>query len=154
MQHTWIFQLKEALTDSQRELVEADLMVLMREWKAHGSAVPGESTVYYNRFVMVQAEPGATTGCSIDSMNRGVESVLSTHGAAVLPHNFVFYRKGDEQLDYMDFREVQGAIQSGDLHPATTVYDSTLGQANDPERWEIKLADCWLSRYLPETTKS
>jgi len=154
MQHTWIFQLKETLTDTQKESLEADLAVLMREWKAHGTPVPGKSEVYYNRFVMVQAEPGATSGCSIDSMTHGVEAALKSQKAELLPNNFVFFRNAEGKLDYLDFREVQGAIQSGDLQPSTTIYDTTLGQASDPNRWEVKLADSWLSRYLPATSNS
>ena len=127
-----------------------DLVVLMQEWKAHGAPVPGEAEIHYDRFILVKAVPGTASGCSIDSMNHGVDEILAKNGAELLPNNYIFFRNDRGILDYVDFREVRGAIANGDLKPETTVYDSTMGQSNDPNRWEVRLEDSWLSRFLPK----
>ena len=154
MQHNWIFQLKDQITKTQREQMLKDLVVLMREWKAHGAPVPGEAEIHYDRFIVVKAIPGNTTGCSIDSMNHGVDQILTKNGAELLPNNYVFFRNEEGALDYIDFREIKPAIQAGDMGPETTIYDNTMGQENDLNRWEVRLVDSWLSRFLPKATKA
>lgn len=154
MQHNWIFQLKDQLSRSQRDQMIKDLVVLMEEWKSHGAPVPGVAEVRYDRFIVVKATPGKNSGCSIDSMNHGVDEILARNGAELLPSNYIFFRNSEGVLDYIDFREVKGAIEAGQLGPNTTIYDSTLGQANDIDRWEVRLADSWLARFLPKVSQS
>ncbi len=154
MQHNWIFQLKDHLSRSQKRQMIKDLVVLMEEWKSHGAPVPGVAEIRYDRFIVVKATPGANSGCSIDSMNHGVDNILTKNGAELLPNNFIYFRNSEGVLDYIDFRDVKGAIEAGQLKPETTIYDSTLGQANDLNLWEIRLMDSWLARFLPKVSQS
>ncbi len=154
MQHNWIFQLKTHLSRSQRAQLLRDLVVLMEEWESHGAPVPGVAEIRYDRFILVKARPGTTSGCSIDSMSQGVDKILTKNGAELLPNNFIYFRNSEGVLDYIDFRDVRGAIESGDLHPESTVYDSTFGQTNDLSRWEVSLKNCWLARFLPKVSQS
>lgn len=154
MQHVWIFQLKNGLAQAAVEAINRDLQVLMAEWKAHGTPVPGQASVRHDRFIVVQATPGATSGCSIDSMTHGVEAILEKQKVEVLPPNFIYFRNAANQLDYVDFREIKSLIESGDLLPNSVIYDSSMGQSNDLSKWEVKLSDSWLSRYLPASSKA
>lgn len=149
MQHIWIFQLKNALSAAEQAPLQQSLDQLTADWKAHGAPVPGQAEIRYDRFVIVQAAPGSTSGCSIDSMTRGVEALLAQRQAEVLSPNYIFYRNAEGALAQVDFREVAAAIAAGTLTADTVIYDSTLGQSHDLSRWEVKLSDSWLSRYLP-----
>lgn len=111
--------------------------------------VPGAHDVKYDRFIVVQAEPGSTSGCSIDSMNHGVDAILAKFGLEALPHNHIFYWNAAGELEQVDFREVKAAIEAGKMGPDTVVFDSSLGQEDDLKRWEVKLADSWMARFLP-----
>ncbi len=126
----------------------------MVEWKSHGAPVPGEAEIKYDRFIVIRATPGTTSGCSIDSMNHGVDEILAKNGGELLANNFIYYRNDAGALDYVDFREVKASIESGAMHAGTIIFDSTLGQANDLERWEVKLADSWLARFMPKASKA
>lgn len=150
MQHTWIFQLGAPLHPAQATQITQGLNALVAEWKAHGTPVPGHGEVRYDRFVVVQATPGSTSGCSIDSMTRGVETLLQAAGTEVLAPNFVFFREADGSLAFLDFREIAAGIAAGRLHADTTIYDGTMGQTNDLSKWEVALKDSWLARYLPQ----
>ena len=148
MQHTWIFQLAEDIPADQQAPLQASLVRLTADWKAHGAPVPGEADIRHDRFVVVQAEPGSTSGCSIDAMTHGVEDLLSQAQLRLLPPNYIFFRHDDGTLDHLDFRDMPEAIRDGRLHAGTIVYDSSLNQTNDLKRWEVKLQDSWLARDL------
>ena len=149
MQHNWIFQLSKSLAPEQRKPLQASLANLVAEWKSHGAMVPGAYDIKYDQFIVIQAEPGSTSGCSIDSMNHGVDAILAEFGLETLPHNFIFYRNAEGQLEKVDFRELKAAVAAGKMGPDTTVYDSSLGQTDDITRWEVKMADSWMARFLP-----
>jgi hypothetical protein len=148
MQNIWIFQLTQVLEPSSEANLKRGLDQLMVDWKAHGTPVPGTYEIRYHRFVIVQSAPGATSGCSIDSMTHGVEDLLSTAGVKPLPHNNILYRNAAGEIELVDFREVGAAISAGKLGPDTIVFDMSLGQTQDLNRFEVRLADSWLKRYL------
>lgn len=148
MQNIWIFQLTQALDATAEQNLQNGLDQLMVGWKAHGTPVPGTSEIRYHRFVIVNAAPGATSGCSIDSMTHGVEDLLAAAGVKPLPHNNILYRNESGEIAMVDFREVAAAIAEGKLGPDTVIFDMSLGQTQDISRFEVRLADSWLKRYL------
>lgn len=149
MQHNWIFQLKASATEEQQSQIQGHLDALMASWKAHGTPVPGQAEIRHDRFIVVQATPGATSGCSIDSMTHGVEDILRAAGLELLPHGNILYRAADGSIADLNFREVGAAVREGHLQPDTLIFDATLGQVNDLSRFEVLLKDSWMSRYLP-----
>ncbi|MEM1000568.1 MAG: hypothetical protein AAGN35_26175 [Bacteroidota bacterium] len=148
MQHIWIFQLAEALDAERENAVLAQLNRLTEDWKAHGAPVPGRAAIRHHRFVIVQAMPGATSGCSIDSMTHGVEGIIASAGVKILPNNIIQYRTVAGDVAQIDFREVSAAVQSGEMGPDTLIFDATMGQTQDLERFEVGMKDSWLKRYL------
>ena len=151
MQNTWIFQLRHPISAAHRSNLLTALSALMADWKAHGTPVPGQAKVVRDRFIVVQAQPGSTSGCSIDSMTQGIDSILDAMGMALLPPNEVFYLNPEGDLAHIDFRKVKEALAEGRMHADTVVFDSTMGQSNDLNRWEMPLRETWLARFLPET---
>jgi hypothetical protein len=150
MRHVWIFQLASAPTDSQKSLILPQLEAFVAVWKAHGAPVPGEVSLRHERFVVVQAEPGHASGCSIDSMNKGVNDILANAGIEVLGPERVFFREVDGNIAHIDFKEAKSAILAGRLSADSTVFDSTLGNTNELNRWETTLDQTWLGRFLPQ----
>lgn len=150
MQHTWIFQLETPLNNEQTGQIQTGLNQLMESWKSHGAPVPGQAEIRHQQFVLVQAEPGANSGCSIDSMTHGVEGILGTAGVAILPNNFITFRNAVGEVDKVDFREVKSAIADGVLSPETTIFDASL-QEGSLDGFEKKLSESWLARFLPRT---
>lgn len=149
MRHVWIFQLATSPDSGQSATLTSGLDHLMQTWKAHGSPVPGTYQIRYDRFLIVQAEPGHASGCSIDSMNRSVAELLSNAQLQVLGADRVLYRGADGGIQDIDFKEVRAAIQDGRLHADTTVFDSTLSNSNDLSKWEVPLSQTWMARFLP-----
>ncbi len=150
MRHVWIFQLASAPTESQKASILPQLEAFVAVWKAHGAPVPGEVSLRHERFVVVQAEPGHASGCSIDSMNKGVHEILTAAGIEILGPERVFFREIDGSIAHIDFKEAKPAILSGRLGANSVVFDSTLGNSNDLGRWETTLDQTWLGRFLPQ----
>ena len=98
MRHVWIFQLASAPTESQKASILPQLEAFVAIWKAHGAPVPGEVSLRHERFVVVQAEPGHASGCSIDSMNKGVHEILTAAGIEILGPERVFFREIDGSI--------------------------------------------------------
>lgn len=154
MQHIWIFQLEAQLESAQEATVLEGLQRLVESWKAHGAPVPGQAEIRYSRFVQVQATPGTTSGCSIDSMTKGVRSLLEEHGLTLLEPNFVFYRDAEGGLVYEDFQGLSKKVREGVLGPDTVIFDTTMNQSSDLSKWEVPLKASWLKRFLPKAQQA
>lgn len=149
MQHTWIFQLEKPFTAAQQPALAQGLNEFLQRWKAHGHPVKGAAELRHQRFFILQAEEGTTSGCSIDSMTREMEQILSAQGLALLEPAFILYRQADGGMGQVHFRDVRTAIASGQLTADTVVYDTSMGQSSDLARFEVPLSQSWLGRHLP-----
>lgn len=150
MQHTWVFQLSRSLTDADKPHLQAELDAFLVQWKSHGSPVPGTAEILFNRFIVIQAVPGTTSGCSIDAMTKGVEQILAGIQVQILGADTVFYLDEAGQLQHLNFRELDAACREGRLKADSVVFDSSLGQKGDIRLWQVKLRDTWMARYLPK----
>lgn len=148
MQSTWIFQLENPLDAGRVEGVKNAVNQFLAEWNAHGTPVPGKVDLPYNRFITIEAQPGATSGCSIDKMNRTIRDIVSQTGNNVLDPQFVFYQNEGQNIKHVDFREIDAAVKAGELTPETTIFDNSMDQSSDLGKWEVKLKDSWVNRYL------
>lgn len=150
MQHIWIFQLATAPSAAAKSSILDELSSFVAVWKAHGAPVPGAVELRHDRFVIVQATPGHASGCSIDSMTKGVTDILRQHGLQVLGAERVLFRDADGSIADMDFKDARAHVASGRIHADTIVFDSTMGQSNDLNLWEVPMHKTWLGRFLPQ----
>lgn len=148
MQHTWIFQLSADLSPEQENAVNAGVKLFLGNWKSHGHPVTGTGGVKHHRFIILQAEEGSTSGCSIDSMTREMEQILSALKLQLLDSAHILYRRPDESLGQIHFREVKTAIENGILSPETIIFDISMGQTSDLNRFELPLSQSWMGKYL------
>lgn len=148
MQHTWIFQLSRSLSEAEKARLTQDLDRFLAQWKSHGAPVPGTAEMPYNHFIIVQAVPGTTSGCSIDAMTKGIEGIISRTSVELLGPERVFFREKDGSIAHLDFRDIKGAVQAGRLRAQTTVFDASLGQSSDLRRWEVPLSATWMGRFV------
>jgi hypothetical protein len=150
MRSNWIFQSANKLTPSQQDSIRKSIDAFLEKWNAHGTPVPGTGEIKHDRFILLQAEAGSTSGCSIDSMTREISSLLSREGILRTESGMIFYHAGNGEISAVDFREVENLIASGEIGPETVIFDNTMGQSDDLSKWEVPLKETWLARYLPE----
>lgn len=149
-QYTWFFSLEHPVAEAQQAALQADFDRFTAQWKTHGQPVEGLIGLRHGQFVVVQANPGQArpSGCSIDSLKRGVEQILGQHQLTWLDPAWVFYRAADGQIKRVLFRQIPALIASGELTGDSLVFDHSLNQSDDLSRWEVPLRDTWLRRYL------
>ncbi|MEL6132300.1 MAG: hypothetical protein AAFR59_02930 [Bacteroidota bacterium] len=149
-QYTWIFSLRAPLNPDAKAELQKDLDTFTGQWKSHGTPVEGLIQVKRDQFIIVQADPSVSrpSGCSIDSLRRGVDQILKHHGLEVLTPASVGYEGGGGEVTFVDFREIPQYVKEGKLHAQTRVFDNTLSQSDDLALWEQPLEATWLKRYL------
>jgi len=149
MQHTWVFQLAKEIAGQEADRLMQRMDAFLSQWKAHGTPVPGTAEIQFQRFLVVQALPGSTSGCSIDAMTREVHQILGEMGVEIWGPETVFFLEENGQLGWVDFRNLESICQSGQLHAESIVFDSSLGQQGDIRLWKVPLKSTWMNRFLP-----
>ncbi len=149
--NTWFFSIKTPLNPAQESALQTDFDRFTASWKSHGADVSGGVSVKYHRFVIVQSDPreDRPSGCSIDSMRKTVEGILAHHQIECVDAGHVFFRDGAGQIAFVNFRELPQCVADGTLTAGTLIFDHTLSQTDDLNRWEVPLVETWVKRYLP-----
>jgi hypothetical protein len=149
--YTWFYTLPQSLTAAQQKSLEAAFQVFLDSWKTHGKPVQARIEVRHGRFVLIQSDPSDSrpSGCSIDSMRRTVEQILTQHELSWLDNAYVHFKDENGAIRSLHFRELPALAQAGHLQPDTLVFDHTLSQTDDLSKWEVPLEQTWLKRYLP-----
>ncbi|MEO0898187.1 MAG: hypothetical protein AAFY71_17380 [Bacteroidota bacterium] len=149
-EYTWFFSLKNELKLEQKEALEKDFATFTAQWQTHGTPVDGLVSIKYDRFIIAQASPTVArpSGCSIDSLKRGITQILQHHQLKTLDNGYVFYRNEEGQIDEVHFRELPQYVDGGRLTASTIVLDHSLSQTDDLGKWEMPLQATWLKRFL------
>ena len=150
-EYTWFYSLKEMPDAAAAARMQAGFDAFLANWKSHGTPVDGLIRFVYNRFIIIQSDPGQgrPSGCSIDSLRRGVEQVLSDCGVEWLDASHIFYRDAQGEIRYAHFSQIKSLVAEGGLHEGAIVFDHSLGQSDDLDQWEKPMAQTWMRRHLP-----
>lgn len=149
--YTWFYSLPNSLTESQEQALKVDFETFLHQWKSHGTPVEGMIQLKHRQFVIIQSNPADSrpSGCSIDSLKRAIEQILSRHGLQWVDASNVFYIDKTGEIQRVNFRELPQLIEAKTIGPDTIVLDHTLSQSDDLSLWERPLSQTWMKRYLP-----
>jgi hypothetical protein len=149
-QYTWFYSLKDELSPEKEAELQQEFKTFTDQWETHGKSVDGLIQIKYGRFVIAQASPedARPSGCSIDSLRRGIDQILSTRGYKTLDNGYVFFKDETGEIQEVHFRELPQYIDGGRLKAETPVLDHSLSQSDDLSLWERPLQATWLKRYL------
>lgn len=153
--NTWIFSLAQAVNDSVASDLSQDFGAFQAQWKSHGTPVSGLIALHHQRFVVIQskADESRPSGCSIDSLRRGVTAILQQHRLEWLEGGEVFYRDVAGDIKMVHFQQIETLIEEGILLPETIVFDHSLSNSDDLGLWEVPLNQTWMKRFLPSASK-
>lgn len=148
--YTWIYSLTDEISSEKVATLRNDFDQFTQEWKSHGTPVDGLIRIFYNRFVVIQSDPGVNrpSGCSIDSLKKAIGQILTQHELKWLDAAYVFFRNSEGNIQHTHFQQIPTKVASGDLLASTTVFDHSLSQSDDMSKWEVPMEDTWLRRYL------
>lgn len=148
--YTWFFSLKDELDPNTFQALKQDFDRFTAQWKTHGKPVDGLIQIRHKRFVIAQSNPGddRPSGCSIDSLRRGIEEILQKHQLKTFDNGYVFFVGEEGDIQEVHFRELPDYVKGGRLSAHTMILDHTLSQTDDLNKWEAPLQSTWLKRYL------
>lgn len=153
--YTWIFSLLSPVSEPVAASLRTAFEAFQGQWKSHGTPVSGMIQLHHNQFVVVQAnnDEGRPSGCSIDSLRRGVTAILAQQQLAWADGCEIFYRQPNGSIAIAHFHQIPALVENGSLGPDSIVFDHTLGDSDDLTRWELPMNQTWMKRYLVSASK-
>lgn len=153
--YTWIFSLLSPVSESVAASLRLAFDAFQGQWKSHGTPVSGMIQLHHSQFVTVQAkdDEDRPSGCSIDSLRRGVTAILAQHELAWADGGEIFYRKADGSIAMAHFHQLPNLVENGTLGPDSIVFDNSLSDSDDLSRWELPMNQTWMKRYLVSASK-
>lgn len=152
--YTWFFTLTNELDTAAESALAANFARFAAQWQSHGTPVEGLIRIRHGRFVIAQANPADNrpSGCSIDSLKRGITQILQQHQLSTLDNAYISYQTPTGAVAIAHFQQIPALVAAGTLGADTLVFDHTLSQSDDLQKWEVLLKDSWLARFLPKQT--
>ena len=147
----WVFALKNEAGAADGEALKNGLAELVGSWKSHGDEVSGAFGILYERFIIVASDPSTmVSGCSIDSIFRGVKQAVENAKLELADSSNIFFREGDavRESARAEFREL---VASGKVSAETIVFDNTIENIGQwrAGKWELPLRSSWHARAFP-----
>lgn len=149
MQNIWLFSFLNFVDADATQRLATKLKAMLEGWNAHGTPVQSKVYFRYGHFLFIEAITDVS-GCSIDWLHRGLLELFESEGLTLADSSRIFFWNAQEEIDSIDFRELEAALVNGKLQAGTRVFDPQAVQQGDFDRWEARLADTWMARYLPE----
>ena len=142
----WVYGADRPLDAKATELLLEETDRFLRGWKAHGVDLYSARDWSDGRFltVAVDREREGASGCSIDALFRVFQALQPALGTTLLGGGRVFYRDAAGIVRGVDRPAFARLRESGAVHDATPVFDTTLTDAAGWRRgFERPLAESW-----------
>jgi hypothetical protein len=148
----WIFASDRPLMgDDARTLLRA-VDAFLEQWKAHGAPLRCAREWTEDRFLAIGVDPSVeqASGCSIDGLFRGLQSLERTLATRLVAGGRVFYRDAKGQPQLATRAELPALATSGALSEDTPVFDTSITDAGAyRERFVRPARDTWVASLLP-----
>lgn len=145
----WVFAFNRPLDSGDQEKLERELAGFLPSWNSHQAPVQGAFSVLHDRFAIVAGHcADGLSGCSMDSCVSNFKTLKARHGLDGLDRSLVFYRDREGRVQSCSRITFQQRLDSGEVQPDCTVFDTTLqqlGQLRDGA-FELSFERAWHSR--------
>lgn len=146
----WIHQAGRELTLEQVETISENLNVFCSQWAAHGAGLQASFAVENNRFVILAVNEGiaSASGCSIDSSTHELKLIGQKLSVDFFDRTKIAFIEKGAIVDF-SLSDLKKLFAEGGLNENSVTFNTlvtTLGEWR--EQWQVKVADCWLKRYI------
>jgi hypothetical protein len=147
----WVFASDRPLRgkDSATLLTEVDRF--LAQWKAHGAPLRCGRDWMQDRFLAIGVDPTVeqASGCSIDGLFRGLQSLERELNTRLVAGGRVFYRDASGQAQTTRRADIVALSARAELTGDTMVFDTSVTTAVDwRERFERPARDTWVASLL------
>lgn len=148
----WVFASDRPLkgADATKLLTEVDHF--LAQWNAHGHPLRCAREWRDDHFLAIGVDPTAeqASGCSIDGLFRGLQTLERVLNTRLVAGGRVFYRDASGAARLVPRPEIATLASKGALTTATPVFDLSITAAADyRERFESPAGQTWVSALLP-----
>ena len=149
----WVFASDRPLSGNDSELLLGEVDRFLAQWKAHGHPLRCAREWREDRFLAIGVDPTAeqASGCSIDGLFRGLQTLEKALNTRLVAGGRVFYRDASGAAQVVARPEIAALASKGALTPKTPVFDLSITAAADYRaRFESPAGDTWVSALLPD----
>jgi hypothetical protein len=147
----WIFASDRPLKGDDASVLLDEVDRFLGQWKAHGAPLRSAREWRDNRFLVIGVDPTAeqASGCSIDGLFRGLQSLERALATGLVAGGRVFYRdaSGNPQLALR--ADVPALFAKGIVTQDTPVFDTSITDAAAwRERFVQPAGRTWVASLL------
>ena len=142
----WVFASDRALRGSEAESLLKEVDAFLAQWKAHGHPLTCAREWRDDRFLAIGVDPTAeqASGCSIDGLFRGLQSLERSLNTRLVAGGRVFYRDASGAPQVASRTEVPSKVSA-----STPVFDTSITAMSDyRSRFESPARESWVSSLL------
>jgi len=144
----WVFASDRPLVGDDANALLSEVDRFLEQWKAHGVALRCAREWRENRFLVIGVDPTAeqASGCSIDGLFRGLQSLEHALTTALVAGGRVFYRDAHGSPQVATRKDVPALFDRGVITEDTPVFDTSLTSASGyREQFERPARETWVA---------
>ena len=146
----WVFQSDRSFTDSEQDIMNAELKTFVQKWSTHGSQMHASHIILHNCFVIIAADEQkqSASGCSIDSFT-GLFKTFGEQFKLSFFDRFAIAYKSDAGVEVVSLNVFKELISTESINENTRVFNNLISTKQDLlNKWELPLHESWQKRYL------
>ena len=144
----WIYGAEQRLTPDQVTKLQDQMAQFLVEWHSHKREVTPAWELLHDQFVIIGVDESAVglSGCSIDSMTRGLRDFQKLSGVDFLQSGSrIFYRDAAGAVCCTDRPAFATLAAGGAVDGGTIVFNNIIATVDEYRRgrWEVPMRDSW-----------
>jgi hypothetical protein len=144
----WVFASDRPLRGKDAEMLLSEVDRFLAQWKAHGAPLRCAREWTHDRFLVIGVDPTAeqASGCSIDGMFRGLQSLERELNTRLVAGGRVFYRDASGLAQTTRRADVPALNARSELTLDSMVFDTSVTTAAEwRARFERPARDTWIA---------
>lgn len=146
----WIYQSSRLFSMTEALQIERQLENFVNNWKTHGHAVKGFSTLFFGQFLILMADEThvEVSGCSTDSSVQFVKELEKLYHVNLFDRQLLGFVI-DEKVQVLPLNQFNYAVKNGFINAETLYFNNTVCTKKELfENWIIPINDSWLAKKL------
>lgn len=146
----WIFTSDRSINDSEIAQMQTRLEEFNRSWSSHNNKLKSAVFVAYNTFILLVADESQapTSGCSIDTAMRFVQTLQIDYDLNLLDRNTIVYKDENGQNTLTTIHKIADLLANGTISSDTLFYDNLVDNLGDLNtNWLKPLDKSWLNKF-------
>jgi hypothetical protein len=147
----WIFASDRPLRGDDAHTLLRTVDEFLAQWKAHGAPLRCARDWRDDRFLVIGVDPTVeqASGCSIDGLFRGLQTIERALGTRLVAGGRVFYRDAAGKPQLAARGDLGSLAARGILDAETPVFDTSITTAGGyRERFEQPARETWVASLI------